>query len=145
MAAAPLTLQVSRLHPEAILPIQTSEAGFDITCISRCKKGDATYIYGTGLAVSIPKGHVGLLVPRSSIYKTVWNMPNAPCIIDAGYHGELKMCLRQTRDETDRDVKYNKGDCIAQLVIVPIPTLVVEEVNKFDTDGGVNSLASSEE
>jgi dUTP pyrophosphatase len=73
---------------------------------------------GTGLAVAIPRGHAGLVVPRSGLARTHGvTVANAPGLIDAGYRGELTVLLVNLGDEPHA---VAVGERIAQLVIVPV-------------------------
>ena len=77
---------------------------------------------GTGVAVAIPEGHAGLVLPRSGLAaKHGIALVNAPGLIDAGYRGEIRVLLLNT----DRDERFQiaPGDRIAQLVVVPIPAM----------------------
>ena len=82
----------------------------------------------TGTAVDIPQGHVGLLVARSSLCKKGLMLANGVGIIDAGYHGTIRVPL--VSFETDAEIKA--GERIAQLVIVPIAQVDPVEVEEFE-------------
>lgn len=93
---------------------------------------------GTGLAVAIPEGKAGLIVPRSGLAaKHGVSVVNAPGLIDAGYRGELRVILHNTDDR--RTFKVEIGDRIAQLVIVAVglevPQLVDELPEPSDSRG----------
>ncbi len=76
----------------------------------------------TGLAVAIPEGYAGLVLPRSGLAsKHGLTMANAPGLIDAGYRGEL-ICAVVNLDR-EQAVKIARGDRIAQLVVIPVPDL----------------------
>ena len=84
----------------------------------------------TGVAVAIPKGHAGLVLPRSGLAsKQGLTLANAPGLIDAGYRGEVTCAVVNL--DPDQAVHVRRGDRIAQLVIVAIPQVVpawVEEL-----------------
>ena len=81
----------------------------------------------TGLAVAIPEGHAGLVLPRSGLAsKEGLTLANAPGLIDAGYRGEV-VCAVVNLDR-ERPVRIARGDRVAQLVIVPIPAAEPVEV-----------------
>ena len=82
----------------------------------------------TGTAVDIPQGHVGLLVARSSFCKKGLMLANGVGIIDAGYHGTIRVPL--VSFETDAEIKA--GERIAQLVIVPIAQVDPVEAEEFE-------------
>ena len=98
---------------------------------------------GTGIAVAIPAGHAGLVLPRSgTAFRNGIALVNAPGLIDAGYRGELRVLLLNTdqREAFSVDV----GDRIAQLVITPVALLEPVEVASLDeTARGVGGFGSS--
>lgn len=74
---------------------------------------------GTGLAVEVPPGHAGLVLPRSGLAaKRGVTLANAPGLIDSGYRGELRVLLLNA--DPDRSFEVQPGDRIAQLLLVPI-------------------------
>jgi dUTP pyrophosphatase len=113
---------VKRLHDGATLPARAYEgdAGLDLSACERVELGPGERaVVSTGLAVAIPKGHGGLVLPRSGLaVRHGIGMVNAPGLIDAGYRGELKIVLLNT-DRNERFV-VEPGMRIAQLVIVPV-------------------------
>lgn len=92
----------------------------------------------TGIAVAIPSGYVGLVVPRSGLaIKHGVTLLNTPGIIDSGYRGELKVVMINTDPTSDYQV--TRGDRIAQLVIQRIEKVkwsVVDELDDNDRGGG---------
>jgi len=83
----------------------------------------------TGLAVAIPEGHVGLVAPRSGLAaRHGLGVVNAPGVIDAGYRGEVMVIL--VNHGTD-PVTLERGDRIAQLIVVPFVTPVFEDVDEL--------------
>ena len=137
-------LKFKKLREDAVIPKYATEgsAGLDLVATSEDVSNYPLYVeYGTGLAVEIPFGHVGLLCPRSSISNTVYSVANSLGIIDSDYRGELKVRLRKT-SHLGKD--YNVGDKIAQLVIVPIPMFEVMEVDELsDTQRGSGGFGST--
>ena len=100
-------------------------------------------VVGTGLAVAIPEGHAGLVVPRSGLAaRNGITIVNAPGLVDAGYRGELKVVLLNTdRRET---FVVEPGMRIAQLVVVAVPELVPVEVDELEeSERGVRGFGSS--
>jgi dUTP pyrophosphatase len=84
----------------------------------------------TGLAVAIPGGHAGLVLPRSGLASKVGlTLANAPGLIDAGYRGEV-VCAVVNLDRSV-SVRISRGDRIAQLVIVAVPPATVVEVEEL--------------
>jgi dUTP pyrophosphatase len=114
-----------RLDPDAILPERAhqGDAGFDLRSIEELELGPGERaMVRTGLAVAIPDGHAGLVLPRSGLAsKYGLTLANAPGLIDAGYRGEL-ICSVVNLDR-DQSVKIARGDRVAQLVIVAVPEL----------------------
>ena len=120
-----MELPFRRLDPQARLPgsQHAGDAGLDL-----CANADVEVLPGqrsmvpTGLAVAIPEGHAGLVLPRSGLAtKQGLTLANSPGLIDAGYRGEvLVAAVNLDRTET---VKIERGDRIAQLVVVALPTV----------------------
>lgn len=135
-----------KLGPNATMPTKAnpSDAGFDLTSTGRTKIGNILS-YETEVYVAIPEGHVGLLFPRSSIYKKDLEMCNSVGVIDAGYRGQIIVKFREipTNDVISNPKIYNVGDRIAQLVIVPIAQIELKQVEDLDSsdrrEGGFGS------
>jgi dUTP pyrophosphatase len=96
----------------------------------------------TGLAVAIPDGHAGLVVPRSGLAaRHGIGVANGPGLIDAGYRGELKVILINHGQEP---VSFERGERIAQLVVVPVFVGEVVEVDELPaTDRGLGGFGST--
>lgn len=138
-------LEVTKLRPDAIVPTRAhpGDAGLDLCAVEACdllpgQRGTVS----TGLAVAIPPGWAGLVVPRSGLArKHGVTVANAPGLIDAGYRGELQVLLVNLSNEAHR---IEAGDRVAQLVCVPVgtgPAVVVEALPASDGrgDGGFGS------
>ena len=128
-----MTLEVARLEPAAILPTRAYEgdAGLDLYAAhpARLAPGERASV-GTGIAVAIPPGHGGLVLPRSGLaLRHGIALVNAPGLIDAGYRGELRVLLLNTDSEASFEVAA--GDRIAQLVIVALALLTPVEVDEL--------------
>jgi len=119
--------------------------GLDIRAIySRYNVEDNYIEYDTGLAVQIPKGYVGLLVPRSSLSKTPHILANSIGIIDSDYTGELKFRYKNINIEHKDYIVYEFGDKIGQLVIVPCPKIELNLVDSLDqTERGTGGFGST--
>jgi dUTP pyrophosphatase len=130
---AAAALEVKRLRPDARVPAQAypGDAGFDLAACERVELppgGRATV--GTGIAVAIPPGHAGLVVPRSGLAaRHGLGEVNAPGLIDEGYRGEIKVILLNTDLETHFVVE--PGMRIAQLVVVELPQVELVEVDEL--------------
>lgn len=135
-----MQVKIKRLNDKAILPTKAhaTDAGYDLYA-SSCHYENGLVCYGTGIAVEIPQGYVGLVFPRSSIANTHLALSNSVGVIDSGYRGEIKAKFRKggTRG-------YNVGDRIAQLIIIPYPEVVFEEAEELsDSDRGTGGYGSS--
>ena len=123
-------LPVKRLNDGATLPTRAYEgdAGLDLAACERVELGPGQRaVVSTGLAVAIPEGHAGLVLPRSGLaVRHGIGKVNAPGLIDAGYRGEVKVVLLNT----DRDEAFvvEPGMRIAQLVVVPVVLTEPKEV-----------------
>jgi len=93
------------------------------------------------LAVEIPFGYVGLIFPRSSIYKYDLALTNCVGVIDSGYRGEIMFKFRKTDDFFSNH--YNIGDRVGQLIIMSYPTIQPIEVEELSAtvrgEGGFGS------
>ena len=152
-----------RLVAEAKVPTyaKAGDAGMDLTATSRSFDEYGNIVYGTGLAIEIPEGYVGLVFPRSSIAKEQMLLSNAVGVIDSGYRGEImakfkpsialddNQCVRRNKDSIwCTDIKMNSvyevGDRIAQLIIMPYPQIEFELANTLsDSDRGAGSYGST--
>lgn len=137
-----IELKIKKLHSEAVIPqyAKPGDAGLDLVAISEEWNEDNTMVtYGTGLAIEIPEGHVGLIFPRSSISKTTLNLSNSVGVIDSGYRGPIMFKFRYLENG---DV-YEVGDRIGQLVIMEIPKVNILEVQELSStergEGGFGS------
>lgn len=124
-----MKVKFKKLHPKARTPEKAheSDAGFDLfACTSEWSTSQASGLYtefGTGIAVEIPKGYVGLIFPRSSISNTRHSLRNSVGVVDSGYRGEIK--LRFSPD--DSRGSYMAGDKVGQLVFIKLPSIQLEE------------------
>ena len=100
------------------------DAGMDLHAASFAIDQNNNYVYGTGLAMEIPEGYVGLIFPRSSISKTAHSLRNAVGVIDSGYRGEL---IFKFDINTHNSPVYEIGDRIGQIIIMPYPQIEFEE------------------
>lgn len=117
-----MDLPVAKLREDATLPTRAHEgdAGLDLYACEAAHIGPGErWSVGTGVAVEIPDGHAGLVLPRSGLAKKHGiALVNAPGLIDSGYRGELRVLLLNT--DPAETFKVEPGDRIAQLVIAPI-------------------------
>ena len=136
-------MKVKLMNEYAQLPTRGSKdaAGLDLYCPFHIKvPADSQKKIPLGLAVEIPKGYMGLLVPRSSMSKTPLRCANSIGVIDADYRGELSIVYENV---SCKDYEVARGDRIAQLIIVPIAIVDVEEAQTLSEtergDGGYGS------
>jgi dUTP pyrophosphatase len=140
-----MKVKIKKLVPEAILPSYSKpgDAGLDLTATSEKWDDDKSIVtYGTGLAVEIPEGYVGLVFPRSSVSKTSLNLTNSVGVIDSGYRGEIMFKFRYLEE----GMIYDVGDRVGQLIILPYPQIEFEEVTELSnterSTGGFGSTGS---
>ena len=123
-------LPVARLRDDAILPAQAydGDAGLDLAACERAQLGPGERaIVGTGVAVAIPAGYAGLVMPRSGLAaRHGLTIVNAPGLIDSGYRGELKVILLNT--DPREPFVIEPGMRIAQLVLVEAAAVQLVEV-----------------
>ena len=122
-----------RVRPEGELPSaqHPGDAGFDLRAAEgvTVKPGERAMV-PTGVAVAIPDGHAGLVLPRSGLAsKRGLTLANAPGLIDAGYRGEV-ICAVVNLD-LHEPVEISAGDRIAQLVIVAVPEVSAKLVEEL--------------
>jgi dUTP pyrophosphatase len=139
-------VQVRRLRADAIVPgrAYAGDAGFDLAACEQVElEPGARAVVGTGIAVAIPPGHAGLVLPRSGLAaRSGVSVVNSPGLIDEGYRGEVKVILLNT-DRRQRFV-VEPGMRIAQLVVVSVPSVELVDVAELPaTDRGDGGLGSS--
>lgn len=184
-------VSIKKLVPSAVIPsyAKYGDAGLDLTATSKEYSHELqSWVYGTGIAVAIPEGYVGLIFPRSSIRKTNLLLSNSVGVIDSGYRGEITFSFKRNltfensdmemllssfcsyisdaefayKDKSQADAlaldikewkegvdgiealpEYEIGDRVGQLIIIPIPFIVFDEVDELDEtergDGGYGS------
>lgn len=140
-----MKVKIKKLVPEAVIPAYSNpgDAGLDLV---------ATYVkvedhnqygyfeYGTGIALEIPEGYVGLVFPRSSISKTGMILSNSVGVIDSSYRGEIKFRFKYISGTAS----YEVGDRVGQLIILPYPSVEFEEVDSLDeTQRGADGFGST--
>jgi dUTP pyrophosphatase len=139
-------LPLRRLSPEAVVPTRAyaGDAGLDLAAAERhvLEPGERAVV-STGVAVAIPEGHAGLVVPRSGLAaRHGITIVNAPGLVDSGYRGDVKVVLLNTDPRETFIVE--PGMRIAQLVIVAVPELEpVEEGELAETERGGRGYGSS--
>jgi dUTP diphosphatase len=139
-------IPITRLREDALVPESAypGDAGFDLVACERVELGPGERaVVPTGIAVAIPEGYAGLVVPRSGLaLRHGISLVNTPGIIDSGYRGELRVIAINT----DRSESFvvEPGMRIAQLVVVAVPSLtLVEEDDLPETVRGTAGFGSS--
>lgn len=139
-----MDVQVKRIDPE--LPVPTfankGDAGADLYAGVDVTVGQfSTALIPVGFAVAIPAGHVGFICPRSGLSKHNVTVANAPGVLDSGYRGEIMVRLA---NHADTAYSVERGDRIAQLVVLPIDTPRFRVVDSLDdTERGDKGFGSS--
>ncbi|MCK8612490.1 dUTP diphosphatase [Gordonia sp. C13] len=138
-------IAVRRLDPDLPLPTRAhpGDAGVDLcSTIDLELPAGRRQLVATGIAIALPFGTVGLIHPRSGLAaRAGLSIVNTPGTIDAGYRGEIKVCLINL--DPEQPITISRGDRIAQLIVqrVELPEFV--EVDELDDtsrgDGGYGS------
>ena len=141
-----IELAVRRLRPEAVLPDRAyaGDAGLDLTACERVELAPGgRAVVGTGLAVAIPDGHAGFVQPRSGLAaRHGISMVNTPGLVDSGYRGELRVILLNT--DPQEPFVVEPGMRVAQLVVLPVPPVVLVEVEELPaSERGARGFGSS--
>lgn len=139
-----MEIKVQKLSKYSRLPSKASEsdAGWDLYASEEAvlEPGERQLI-GTGIALAIPEGYVGLIWDRSGI-ATKKGVHRFAGVIDSGYRGEIKVCLWNS--SLDNFYIINKDDRIAQILFQPVPHFVLLEVDTLDiTNRGEGGFGST--
>lgn len=126
-------MRFARLAPGALEPARShpGDAGYDLHALEdvTLAPGERAAV-GTGIAIELPEGCAGLVVPRSGLAaRHGISIVNAPGLIDSGYRGEIRVLLLNT--DRGESFRVTEGDRIAQLVIVDVRTPPLEEVESL--------------
>jgi dUTP pyrophosphatase len=141
-----MELPILKLAENAIIPTRghPGDAGLDLFSIEPAHLGPGErWSVGTGIAVEIPDGHAGLVLPRSGLAREHGiALVNSPGLIDAGYRGEVRVLLLNT--DPAETVRIEAGARIAQLVVTPVATPEpVEAAVLSDTARGAGGFGST--
>ena len=142
-----IELPVRRLRDDATLPTHAyvGDAGLDLAACERYEVGPGERaVIPTGLAVEIPEGYAGFVLPRSGLAaRNGITLLNAPGLIDSGYRGEVQVVFHNT-DATETFV-VEPGMRIAQLVVLGVPALqLVEQAELAHSERGERGFGSSQ-
>ena len=152
-----MQVKIKKLKPNAVIPTYAKEgdAGMDLVATEILKDTPEQITYGTGIALEIPEGFVGLVFPRSSIRKTGLQLSNSVGVIDSGYRGELQATFNKIFGgegmydemkvkEIQPNEYYKVGDRIAQIMIIPHPPIeFVESDELSNTERGEGGFGST--
>lgn len=120
------------------------DAGVDLRSVERIVlKPQERAMVATGLAIALPEGYAGFILPRSGLAaKHGISIVNAPGLVDSNYRGELKVILLNT--DPDNSFTIEIGDRIAQLIVMPVPTINFEQVEELtESQRGESGFGSS--
>jgi len=134
-----MNINIKKIHEHAVIPqyAKGGDAGMDLVAVEVEEKGNWV-TYRTGLALEIPDGFVGLLFPRSSIYRKNQRLANSVGVIDSGYRGEIMFKFSKSKEQ------YEAGERIGQIIIMPYPKVTFEEVDELATsDRGIGGFGST--
>ena len=137
-----MKVRFKKLHPEAVMPKKAhpEDAGFDLVAVA-VEEHQGIVSYDFGLAVEIPRGYVGLIFPRSSVYKKDLALTNSVGVVDSCFRGPISAKFRTTFPDMYR---YSVGDRVAQLIIMPYPEVEFEESDELsETDRGTGGYGST--
>jgi dUTP pyrophosphatase len=117
-----MIVKFKKLHEKAVLPsyAKKGDAGLDMTPVST-ETIEGNIVCSFGLAMEIPDGYMGLIFPRSSIYKFGYFLSNAVGVWDCNFRGEVKAIFKRAHNYIPNF--YNQGVPVCQLVIIPYPTI----------------------
>lgn len=141
-----MVIGVQKLHPDAVIPdyAHLGDAGADLTSVEpiHLEPGERALV-ATGIALAIPHGFVGLVHPRSGLaVKNGLGLVNSPGTIDAGYRGEVKVCVINL--DPHQPVDLPSGTRIAQLVIQQVELVTFERQDSLDdTTRGTDGFGST--
>ena len=148
-----MKVNIKKLHKDAVIPKYSNvgDAGMDLTAINVRYDNLGNVCYGTGIAMEIPEGYVGLIFPRSSVSKKTLSLANSVGVIDSGYRGEIIFKFKPTAYFTEQigelaeeSYQYDAGERIGQIMILPYPQIEFNEVTKFeDTERGTDGFGST--
>lgn len=147
-----MKVKIKKLHDAAVIPVRAhaSDAGMDLVAVSKTHDREGNLVYGTGLAMEIPAGHVGLVFPRSSNAKKLMYLTNSVGVIDSGYRGEIMLKYKRvppyyTTFRGDGQPEWEIGDKVGQIIILPYPEVTFNEVDELtSSDRGTGGYGSSD-
>lgn len=142
-----MEIAYTRLRDDAVAPRRANDgdAGFDLVAVEdhRLAPGGGRALVGTGLAIAIPEGFAGLVLPRSGLaINHGVTCANAPGLIDSGYRGEIRVAL--VNHDSLLEYVVHAGDRVAQLVITAVPAVALQAVDELPgSERGTGGFGSS--
>lgn len=139
-------MKIKKLNPSIPTPVyaKPGDAGLDLCVSSGCPViivPNEVFPVNTGVAVEIPDGHVGLLLPRSSLAKKNLMLANTVGVIDSGYRGEIIAKIRSFSSDNEVLVPHER---FSQLIVVPFKQVEVEVVEELsETERGAGGFGST--
>ena len=153
-----MKVKIKKLYEYSILPTKAhaTDAGYDLYAHSKSYDDDGNVVYGSGVAMEIQQGYVGLVFPRSSNAKKDLLLSNSVGVIDSGFRGEITFKFKKNLKffyeygetcEKELQLQYNPysynhysiGDRIGQIIIMPYPEIEfveVKELSKSERENG---------
>lgn len=156
---------IKKVRENAIIPKKAHDLdnGYDLyaSAMEYDEEHDC-YIYYTGVAIGVPAGYSGDVIPKSRHRKTATYMPNTPGDVDPGYTGEIQVtykprvprwfldiltwihCISNGKISKDFEAPYKVGEAVAQFYLTPHPNIKFKEVDKLpDSERGANGHGST--
>lgn len=140
-----MEIRFKKLSETAVAPFQGSKfaAGFDLT-VNELEFSNDQIKYNSNIAVEIPEGYVGLLFPRSSVYKHHILLTNSVGVIDSDYRGPIKAVFQREEAIRYKISGYKVGERFAQLIIVQNPSVkYIESDTLSETERGDKGYGST--
>lgn len=149
-----MKVKIKKLYQDSILPTKAhaTDAGYDLYAHSKSYDDNGNVVYGSGVAMEIPQGYVGLVFPRSSNAKKDLILSNSVGVIDSGFRGEILFKFKPSNVIEKPDLayipesisKYEIGERIGQIIIMPYPDVEFVEVEELsDSERGDGGYGSS--
>ena len=139
-----VSIKILSRHAQIPHMAYNGDAGVDLRSVERIVlEPQERAMVATGLAIALPEGYAGFVLPRSGLAaKHGISIVNAPGLIDSNYRGELKVILLNT--DPDKSFTIEIGDRIAQLIVMPVPTINFEQVEELtESQRGESGFGSS--
>lgn len=139
-----MKIRFTKINPKAHAPERAhpTDAGWDLKAVSYEYVEGGKVKYRFGIGVELPAGHVGLIFPRSSVYKTSLRLTNCVGVVDSGYRGEISAIFDAVGGSTPDD--YVARDKVCQMIVLPYPEVEWEEASELSVaDRGENGYGSS--